>query len=273
MVENQIKNISHFFDFPEQAKEKELSYFSEMIKKHPYSYMCYVILAKILKYQKRTGFNILIKKAALRSNDRAHLFNLIDRNHNANNFEKIKTDSLINEKTSSPEYIKSNISTKKTKDDAILERNIFTNIISNQLTNEIENLNKEELNSEDNRLENNNHLENKRIDSKLTFEHWLYQKKPEDISEKERSVDDILKSLENRKDNKQKTNFFSSEKNAQQSLEETPTMNTETLAEIHVKQGNYPRAIKIYEQLMLSNPEKKLFFASRIKYLNSKTKL
>ena len=267
MVENQIKNISHFFDFPEQAKEKELSYFSEMIKKHPYSYMCYVILAKILKYQKRTGFNILIKKAALRSNDRAHLFNLIDRNHNANDFEKIKTDSLINEKTSSPEDIKSNISTKKTKDDAILERNIFTNIISNQLTNEIENLNKEELNFED------THLENERIDFKLTFEHWLYQKKPDDISEKERSVDDILKSLENRKDNKQKTKFFSSEKNAQQSLEETPTMNTETLAEIHVKQGNYPRAIKIYEQLMLSNPEKKLFFASRIKYLNSKTKL
>jgi pentatricopeptide repeat protein len=48
-------------------------------------------------------------------------------------------------------------------------------------------------------------------------------------------------------------------------------MSTETLAEIYVKQGNYPKAIKIYEQLMLSNPEKKLFFASRIKYIKLKT--
>ena len=40
---------------------------------------------------------------------------------------------------------------------------------------------------------------------------------------------------------------------------------------IYVKQGNYPRAIQIYEQLMLSNPEKKLFFASRIKYIKLKT--
>jgi pentatricopeptide repeat protein len=43
------------------------------------------------------------------------------------------------------------------------------------------------------------------------------------------------------------------------------------LAEIYVKQGNYPKAIEIYEQLMLSNPEKKLFFASRIKYIKLKT--
>ena len=43
------------------------------------------------------------------------------------------------------------------------------------------------------------------------------------------------------------------------------------LAEIFVKQGNYPKAIKIYEQLMLSIPEKKLFFASRINYIKQKT--
>jgi hypothetical protein len=48
-------------------------------------------------------------------------------------------------------------------------------------------------------------------------------------------------------------------------------MNTETLAEIYVKQGNYPKAIIIYEQLMLSNPEKKVFFASRINYIKQKT--
>ena len=43
------------------------------------------------------------------------------------------------------------------------------------------------------------------------------------------------------------------------------------IGECYVKQGNYPKAIKIYEQLMLSNPEKKLFFASRINYIKQKT--
>ncbi len=57
------------------------------------------------------------------------------------------------------------------------------------------------------------------------------------------------------------------------SIKENNEMNTETLAEIYLKQGNYPRAIEIYEHLMLSNPEKKLFFASRIKFIKLKTQL
>ena len=46
---------------------------------------------------------------------------------------------------------------------------------------------------------------------------------------------------------------------------------TETLAEIHVRQGNYAKAIKIYERLMLNIPEKKTYFASRIKYIQEKS--
>jgi hypothetical protein len=42
------------------------------------------------------------------------------------------------------------------------------------------------------------------------------------------------------------------------------------LAKIFALQGNYPKAIYAYEQLMLSNPEKKIFFASQIKELKKK---
>ena len=81
-----------------------------------------------------------------------------------------------------------------------------------------------------------------------------------------------------RKDKKKRTlkkseSFFSPIEAAKLSLVDNEELVTETLAEIHIKQGNYPKAIKIYQQLMLKNPEKKAFFASRINYINLKTKL
>ena len=45
---------------------------------------------------------------------------------------------------------------------------------------------------------------------------------------------------------------------------------TETLATIYAKQEKYEEAIQIYERLILKNPEKKTFFASRIRFLQEK---
>ena len=45
---------------------------------------------------------------------------------------------------------------------------------------------------------------------------------------------------------------------------------SETLAKIFAVQGNYPKAIFAYEQLILLIPEKKAFFASQIQELKKK---
>jgi hypothetical protein len=42
------------------------------------------------------------------------------------------------------------------------------------------------------------------------------------------------------------------------------------LASILALQGNFPKAIVAYEQLILTNPEKKVFFASQIEELQKK---
>jgi tetratricopeptide (TPR) repeat protein len=264
MVENPIQNISSLLDDPEKTSDKELNYLFNLTKKYPYSAVCFIMVAKILKSQKRTGFSTLLKSAALRSNNRAQLFNLINHGNELENNKStliIEGEEIQEKNGNDPENKVIN------KEDKILETNIFTNIIGNQLINE---LNETNLESEEKIKDSE-----KRIDdnSEFTFENWLYKDKPQQTSPKERSVNDILKSLEERVKIKNKKSFFSAETTAEKSLEEKPSMNTETLAEIYVKQGNYPKAIKIYEELMLSIPEKKLFFASRINYINSKTKL
>lgn len=67
-----------------------------------------------------------------------------------------------------------------------------------------------------------------------------------------------------------KTEFFSPSKKAKESLDESTLPVSETLAKIFVLQGNYPKAINVYEQLMLKFPEKKVFFADSIAQIKEK---
>jgi hypothetical protein len=54
------------------------------------------------------------------------------------------------------------------------------------------------------------------------------------------------------------------------SPEESVDIVSETLAKIHVMQGNYAKAISAYKQLSLLYPEKKAFFASQIEKIKEK---
>jgi hypothetical protein len=42
----------------------------------------------------------------------------------------------------------------------------------------------------------------------------------------------------------------------------------ETMAKLYLQQGNKAMAVKIYEQLMIDNPKKSVYFANRIKEIN-----
>ncbi len=62
-----------------------------------------------------------------------------------------------------------------------------------------------------------------------------------------------------------KAEFFSPVKAAQKSITDDDTIVSETLANIYYVQGNYPKALKAYQTLLVQFPEKKNIFAPRIK--------
>jgi hypothetical protein len=64
--------------------------------------------------------------------------------------------------------------------------------------------------------------------------------------------------------------FFSAVEKAKESLDYSGIPMTETLAKIYDAQGNFPRALEAYEQLILKIPEKKVFFALQIEKLKKK---
>ncbi len=66
-----------------------------------------------------------------------------------------------------------------------------------------------------------------------------------------------------------KTSFFSPMNMARKSVVEHDDIYSETLAKIYDKQGNYLRALKMYEKLRLKYPEKSTSFAAQITRLRS----
>ena len=81
-------------------------------------------------------------------------------------------------------------------------------------------------------------------------------------------IDKFIK--ENPSIQKPVSEFFSPSTMAAKSLEEDNDMATETLAKIFVKKGNYAKAIRIYEKLILYYPEKSNYFATLIESLRDK---
>lgn len=63
---------------------------------------------------------------------------------------------------------------------------------------------------------------------------------------------------------------LNTENKARRSSEDQLTLVSETLANIYESQGLYPKAIEVFNKLILLNPEKKSYFASRIEEIESK---
>ena len=265
MVVNSIKNINSIIQNPENTSDKDLDYLYELSLTHPYSGITQLLVAKILHVQNRTGYAEQLKKAAFTCTDRAVIYNYIHKKKLLSTIEK------------SNENANDAIKLEKEPEIDILEQNIISSVISNSIHQEIEEYDLIENKSEEKVENKDSTLPLFDENSTMSFSKWiaLNSKLNTNKGKQIANIDALLANLSER--SKKRTlnksePFFSPIEAAKLSLVDNEELVTETLAEIHIKQGNYPKAIKIYQQLMLKNPEKKAFFASRINYINLKTK-
>jgi hypothetical protein len=109
-----------------------------------------------------------------------------------------------------------------------------------------------------------------------SFNSWLHfgeAKMPEIVQVTKEETPETIeepKKTEYYNFDKPKKEFFSPSKKAKESVDENKMPVSETLAKIFALQGNYPKSIYVYEQLILIFPEKKSFFATQIKNLKKK---
>ncbi len=126
-------------------------------------------------------------------------------------------------------------------------------------------------------------FEQNKSDEKRSFYSWLHanDKSINDPEKHDRSSEIIEKFIQEDpkisrsikgepSEIKKKVPFFKATEIAKESLMENVIPVSATLAQIFEAQGNFPKAIHTYEQLMLLYPEKKTFFANQIKNLKKK---
>ena len=102
------------------------------------------------------------------------------------------------------------------------------------------------------------------VEHPKSFNNWLKMADGKEKTEQEERTSTMIP-IE-----KQKRDFYSPIKKAKESIDENKMPVSETLAKIFILQGNYPKAIYVYEQLILLYPEKKNIFATQIKHLSIK---
>ena len=84
---------------------------------------------------------------------------------------------------------------------------------------------------------------------------------------KDKLLEEFLLQKQNQPENR--ISFYSPEESARRSIEENEGVLSETLARLIAAQGKKDKAIKIYQQLMLKNPQKSSYFAAQIEKLKN----
>ena len=273
------QQIIEYIEHPEFLGESDFFDLKTLSEDYPYSGILQTLYAKALHNCDSIFFEEQLKKTAIVNANRKKLYQVIHQPKLQKTIDKIEVDIQTETKGIEKTSLESSSDLDKTpikvqvdseKDFDEVEKNILIEAINSTMHLDVPDTIPpiEEFTttrSEEQNLESTGSQEK----IKSEFTDWFSTgntsfKKRKDISN---LVEGFLEADDGKSNKK---DFFSPTNLAKISLVDNEEFVTETLAKVYASQGNFEKAIRIYERLMIDNPEKNTFFASRIRFLKEK---
>jgi len=253
-------------------KESEMLEFKEIIGLYPYASVFAIAYLRGLKKMEHIQFEEELHHHAFKIANRHLLYQLVMQTEDTIEIEaeaEAETEALAEtEAETETEELIHPVSETTEKADTELETLINASAATTTFIHEF---NQQGAEVDTELAKNELPKESKAIPSKAeiestpkSFNQWLTLGETTNNPELEEKKTTMI-SIE-----KPKREFYSPSKKAKESIDGNKMPVSETLAKIFVLQGNYPKAIYVYEQLIIIYPKKKSIFASQIKQLSNK---
>lgn len=291
-------NIQEFYNYikhPYLLNELSLNELSEVIRRYPYFQAARMLYLKNLFLLNDDRYQAMLTQTSIYAPDRKTLYFLINQKNDVRitTHDNVENESQTHEAEKptilKAEHIKENDNvkpstqqeTKKVTDKEIIEPKQQPISIADQILNKI-NENKNQTNKiEQTEKEEicETTIEQKDLESSsFTFDEWLYyissHKEQEKTKEKTISenslIDQFLDNASSLTRIKVEQGTVNEDLTEQLIPAEELEMISEPLAQLYYKQGYYDKALKMYEKLILNNPEKSIYFASLIQEIKNK---
>jgi hypothetical protein len=272
VILNKTNINKHLFDH-KGLDENKLLEFKELIAVYPYASVFTIAYLEGLKNIGDIHFEGELLKHAFKISNRQVLHKLLSQEQVTHQLEVIEEVLPINPTIATEENETLIVETEKDEPvvdelEKLIKSSVANNVFIKEFNEEGENL---RIASEEeaslNPVVDQTTTKNETVEIDVnpkSFNKWLELAGGKEKSDKEERTSTMIP-IE-----KKKRDFYSPTKKAKESIDENKMPVSETLAKIFVLQGNYPKAIYVYEQLIIIYPEKKNIFATQIKHLSIK---
>lgn len=292
------EQIAQFIQQPELIRVEDISVLSELADKHPYSSVFSLLyLQSVAKFQS-INLDAVLPKHAYKLSDRTRLYYAIQERSELVTSE-IPVEAYPEKQIDAPitlpiettqleapiEKVATQDEPKVDSDDVQQDQQFEIEILASTLEQSFTLEEKESV--EENSVSVSKETIAKLAEeveksfpenlegSKRTFTNWLKASHAEKTetpvqpkTDKQALIDKFIATSPSMP--KPTAEFYSPTKKAKESIDENRIPVSETLAKIYAAQGNYPKAIHVYHQLILAFPEKKSLFAIQIEELKKK---